>query len=159
MCLANEWVSQDHKMLLYFETGVIDQFLRYIQFKETAPESGGLLLGTVHGDHFIVKEITTPTIWDKCHRYLFKRSPIGHAKVAEDRWNRSNGFVRYIGEWHTHPEDNPTPSFIDITEWRKLAEVRSDKRPLLGVIVGRKDLHIELISSGGQRTIFTNHSN
>lgn len=159
MCLTNEWISQDNKTLLYFETGALNQFSKYIQSKGTTPESGGLLLGTIHGDHLIVKEITTPTIWDKCRRYLFERSPMGHSKVADDRWRESHGLVRYIGEWHTHPEDYPLPSSLDIMEWQKLAEQRADKRSLLAVIIGRKGMYIELISSGGQRTIFINHPN
>lgn len=159
MCLAHEWISQDNKTLLYFETGVLNQFSKYIQFKESVPESGGLLLGTVHGDHLIVKEITTPTIWDKCRRYLFERSPIGHSTVAEDQWRESHGLVRYIGEWHTHPEDYPTPSSIDVVEWRKLAGGRIDQRPLLGVIIGRKDMHLELLASDGNRVFFKKYTN
>uniref|UniRef100_UPI003CED28D9 Mov34/MPN/PAD-1 family protein n=1 Tax=Enterobacter cloacae complex sp. 280C5 TaxID=3395861 RepID=UPI003CED28D9 len=31
---------------------------------------------------------------------------------------RSDGFLVYLGEWHTHPEDFPQPSSTDLRSWR-----------------------------------------
>ncbi|WP_228761631.1 hypothetical protein [Pseudomonas sp. MPC6] len=45
----------------------------------------------------------------------------------------------------THPEDYPSPSSIDLREWRALAASRIDGRPLLALIVGRKGLHLEFM--------------
>ena len=63
--------------------------------------------------------------------------------------------IRYLGEWHTHPEDNPNPSGLDRSEWNHLSAKRRDKRPTLAVIVGRNALYIELVPSSGQKSIFS----
>jgi len=74
--------------------------------------------------------------------------------LALDRWRATRGTVRYLGEWHTHPEDHPTPSGLDRSEWRRLATGRRDKRPQLSIIVGRKSLYVELSQSDGGHTLF-----
>ena len=33
-----------------------------------------------------------------------------HKGLAERRWQESKGLVRYVGEWHTYPQDVPSPS-------------------------------------------------
>lgn len=43
----------------------------------------------------------------------------------------------YVGEWHTHPECNPTPSTIDMRGWTQASSTR--KAPMLFVIVGTKN--------------------
>ena len=103
------------------------------------------MLGTVHGSNIIVVEATAPTIRDKRFQYLFERMPFGHSSIARARWRGSRGTVRYVGEWHTHPQDYPRPSGLDRTEWNKLSRKRADGRPMLAVIVGRKDLYVELV--------------
>jgi integrative and conjugative element protein (TIGR02256 family) len=40
----------------------------------------------------------------------------------------------YLGEWHTHPEEKPIPSFLDISEWRKICSARKER--MIFVIVG-----------------------
>ena len=81
--------------------------------------------------------------------------PFGHAAIALARWTGSQGTVRYLGEWHTHPEDHPQPSGLDRLEWIRLSARRLDKRPMLAVIVGRKSLYVELVPSSGRDTVFT----
>lgn len=118
-----------------------------MQCEAADPESGGILLGHVRGENLEVLEATVPTIWDKRMRYLFERMPFGHQLLANDRWTASNGTVRYLGEWHTHPEDWPSPSQLDLTEWRALTKKRKDKRDMLALIVGKCGLHLELVSA------------
>ncbi len=144
------WTSLDRRILLHFHKSVIDVFTGNIQNNAPDCESGGILLGTLHGKHLLITEATTPTKQDICLRYLFKRLPYGHNTIAQARWNASGGTVRYLGEWHSHPEDFPHPSGLDISEWRKLSKKRSDKRPMLAVIVGRISLHVELVLPTGE---------
>jgi integrative and conjugative element protein (TIGR02256 family) len=157
MPMTNDWSSPDQRKLMHLSPATLDVFVRYVQIGDQAPESGGLLLGTVHGEHLIIEQATTPTAWDLRLRTFFHRSAIGHAKLAFDRWRASHGTVRYLGEWHTHPEDYPTPSGLDRSEWRRLAAGRRDKRPQLSIIVGRQDLHVELVNSDGIGVLFQPH--
>ena len=62
--------------------------------------------------------------------------------------------VRDLGEWHTHPQEVPSPSYVDLDEWKILAKGRADKRPLLAVVVGRQNLHVELMHADGMRHEF-----
>ena len=95
------------------------------------------------------------TIWDKRFKFLFERLPLGHEAVALYRWKISQGTVRYLGEWHTHPEDYPRPSGLDRSEWTALSSKRLDKRPMLAVIVGRKNLYVELVAKTGMGQEFS----
>lgn len=154
MRMTNDWCSEDQRKLLHISPAAMEVLSSYVQNNAQDPESGGLLLGTVHGEHLIVEQATAPTIWDTRLRTFFHRSVIGHAKLALERWRASKGTVRYLGEWHTHPEDHPIPSGLDRSEWRRLAGGRRDKRPQLSIIVGRKSLYVELVKASGPGTIF-----
>lgn len=155
MQFLDSWASPDRKVLLSFSSEVINTFSRYIQVAPRAAESGGLLLGSVHGNNLLIVEATVPTLLDRRFRYLFERMPFGHKARAERRWRESGGTVRYLGEWHTHPQDYPVPSQLDRDEWQTLAQKRVDQRPLLAVVVGRKALHVELVSSLDDGAVFS----
>lgn len=154
MHMTNDWCSEDQRKLLHISPAAMEVLTSHVQNNAQDPESGGILLGTVHGEHLIVEQATAPTIWDIRLRTFFHRSVMGHAKFALERWRASNGTVRYLGEWHTHPEDHPIPSGLDRSEWRRVATGRRDKRPQLSIIVGRKSLYVELSQSDGGRTLF-----
>lgn len=149
---VSDWTLPDGSLLLNFSDEVRGVFERNVQVGDL-PESGGVLLGTVHECGLLVTLATTPTRLDRQLRNLFERLPFGHRAVAKRQWRQSVGTTRYIGEWHTHPQDIPVPSGIDLDEWRKLAKNRADKRPLLAVIVGRQDLHVELAHGNGHREL------
>ncbi|WP_081608121.1 Mov34/MPN/PAD-1 family protein [Metapseudomonas furukawaii] len=153
MLHLTNWASSDLQKLVYIHPAALELVLRYAQVGESDPESGGILLGNVRGPHLEILEATTPTRKDRRFRYLFERTPYLHQVIASLRWKRSGGEVRYLGEWHTHPEDYPRPSGTDIHEWRKLAKSRVDQRPLLAVIVGRKGLHVEYMFKDGRRVV------
>lgn len=154
---VSDWTLAGDSLLLNFSDEVRGVFERNVQ-KGDLPESGGVLLGTIHERGLLVTVATTPTRLDCQLRYLFERLPFGHRAVAKRLWRQSSGTTRYIGEWHTHPQDIPVPSGIDLDEWRKLAKRRADKRPLLAVIVGRRGLHVELAHSNGHREVLSPYS-
>jgi integrative and conjugative element protein (TIGR02256 family) len=149
----NYWRASEAETCLVIQDNVIDLFTRYAQVSSHAPESGGILLGYVRTPHLEILEASEPTFWDKSLRFLFDRGSRGHREMAERRWKESGGLVRYIGEWHTHPEDYPTPSHVDREGWVKLAEKRQDQRPVLAIVVGRKGLHVELVSRDGSSNV------
>lgn len=144
------WKDPNSKCLVYFMPEVIMVFSHFIQ-GEHDTEPGGILLGHVRGIHLKILEATVPTPKDRRLRYFFERLLHGHKGIAERRWRESNGLVRYVGEWHTHPENHPTPPSLDISEWQKLAVARRDGRPLLASIVGRESLRVEYVESDGVR--------
>ncbi|TVK97543.1 hypothetical protein AYI72_08240 [Shewanella algae] len=155
MQFMSSWGTVDRRTLLHFSDASLEIFSQHIQLRDVDCEAGGLLLGSVHGTHMLIEQATIPTVQDKRFRYLFERMPFGHETIAQARWETSQGTIRYLGEWHTHPEDYPSPSGLDRTEWNHLAMKRCDKRPLLAVIVGRKSLYVELVSNSGQVSMLT----
>ncbi len=152
MLHLTSWSTSDREHLLYIHPTTLEKVIEYAQFKDSAPEAGGILLGKVRGPHVEIIDATLPSRWDKGSRTFFQRSARHHRLEAFKRWRRSSGIIRYLGEWHTHPEDFPTPSSLDIQEWTKLADARLDQRPLIAMIVGRRDVHLELVSANGSRT-------
>ncbi len=145
MQFMSSWAAENRRTLLHFSDAALETFCQYIQARDVDPEAGGLLLGSVHGTHMLIEQATAPTALDNRFRYLFERMPFGHDTIALSRWTMSKGTIRYLGEWHTHPEDHPNPSGLDRSEWNRLSAKRLDKRPMLAVIVGRKSLHVELV--------------
>ncbi|WP_323133565.1 Mov34/MPN/PAD-1 family protein [Halopseudomonas aestusnigri] len=121
MRLMSSWATSDKRTLLHFSESTLEIFYQHVQASDTDCEAGGLLLGSVHGAHMLIEQATVPTIWDKRFHYLFERMPFGHEVIALARWRASQGTVRYLGEWHTHPEDHPQPSSLDRSEWNHLS--------------------------------------
>lgn len=125
-------------------TPVADQLDRFVQSTDQ-PEAGGILLGRTilsSGD-VIVDTITTPMDGDKQSRFSFFRSKKKHQKAIDQTWEDSKKTCNYLGEWHTHPEDFPSPSGTDTKNWKKrLTEDFVDDLFLYFVIVGTKAVHV-----------------
>jgi integrative and conjugative element protein (TIGR02256 family) len=91
----------------------------------------------------IVDEATQPHPDDKRSRFFFWRSNRPAQQRVVDAWNGSSGTHIYLGEWHTHPEDVPTPSCVDIQNWKRiLKKSRFEQGFLLFVIVGRRETRV-----------------
>jgi integrative and conjugative element protein (TIGR02256 family) len=81
-----------------------------------------------------VTEATPPQASDRRSHVSYTREANGHRQIAQRRWQESNGLIGYLGEWHSHPEPNASPSRKDIIE---LAQVsRRLKADLISVVVG-----------------------
>lgn len=110
---------------------LMDQFW---QDDGVKPESGGILLGYRRCNHLHVTMVTVPQPSDRRQRFLFRRSKGTHQDIALHQWHASGQTIDYLGEWHTHPESQPSPSRLDYTEWAKIcARVQ---KPMLFMIVG-----------------------
>ena len=149
-----DWIANEARFLIHLLPDVISVFDAYIQRNLSDPESGGILLGTVHGPHIEVAHATPPFPTDRRTRCSFERGSKGHTEVADRLWGESRGIVRYLGEWHTHPEDYPSPSGIDLREWRVSAEKRTDGRSMIGLIVGRRGIYLQSTSATGQALVY-----
>lgn len=121
------------------------RMLAYIQDKPDLLEAGGIMLGRfiINSKNIIIDEVSVPMLGDKRTRTSFFRSEKPHQKFAEGRWEKTGGRVNYLGEWHTHPENYPTPSEVDKTNWiRILKKGDFTSRYLHFVIFGIKEVRI-----------------
>ncbi|MDQ3802793.1 MAG: Mov34/MPN/PAD-1 family protein [Acidobacteriota bacterium] len=98
---------------LEFSREVIDNFLQFRQ-KPGRNEAGGILLGRVYpGGDVIIDRATTPNACDKAGPYFFDRSRAAAQNAVNRAWEESSGERNYLGEWHSHPVNHPTPSGRD----------------------------------------------
>jgi len=113
----------------------------YVQSDDRADEGGGMLLGRliVNSNDVMVDEATIPCAHDRRSRFFFWRA----RKPAQERvttaWRESGQTRIYLGDWHTHPEDDPTPSCKDLKNGRRILEqARFEQDFLLFLIAGLK---------------------
>lgn len=119
--------------------------LDFTQHDATSREAGGVLLGRflLEDDNVVVDHITIPTPADKRTRFRFFRSRSAHQKRISESWALSRGTCNYLGEWHTHPEDDPRPSAHDIENWKsKLANDQYDSKFLFFIIIGITKINV-----------------
>lgn len=123
---------------MLLEPAVLETISRFRQDAKNKPEAGGILLGFRRGPHLHVVEATTPTQHDRRWRTGFERSEMPHQRTALDRWYVSGGTMDYLGEWHTHPQPEPTPSGVDIAAWKRINRLHPD-RAFVFAIAGNTD--------------------
>lgn len=117
------------------------QLAGYKQTKLLDEEAGGILLGRIMdpSDDIIVDSVTVPDKDDKRRFFSFWRARDPHQKRVNEAWKDSDGTSNYLGEWHSHPEDHPSPSGHDVTNWKRIVrEAKYEQDALIFVIVGRK---------------------
>lgn len=95
----------------------------YRQFEAKSPEAGGVLVGRLimGSQDLVVDSVTTPQPKDRRSRFRIDRLDPEHQRLVDEAFARTGG--TYLGEWHTHPEAHPTPSLIDLKNWRHKVKV------------------------------------
>lgn len=126
-------------------TRACEAFAAFVQAGKNDAEAGGIMLGRLILDcsDVIVDDATKPHPDDKRSRLFFWRSNKNAQQRVVDAWNGSSGTQIYLGEWHTHPEDVPKPSCVDIQNWNRiLGRSRFEQGFLLFVIIGRRETRV-----------------
>jgi len=122
-----------------FDEGVINVFKSSRQTGKK-PEMGGILMGRAVGSKIYVQKASIPTPFDKSSRFSFNRHKKSAQLFIDYEFLNSSGTVIYIGEWHTHPESNPTPSGTDFKMIKnQFKENIINEDFLLMVIVGLRN--------------------
>lgn len=122
------------------------------QLKTSDPESGGLLLGRLVHDsqNVVIDEVTFPVRRDKQSRFRFLRSRQPAQERVDAAWRESSQTRIYLGEWYSHPEDDPSPSGHDLKNWRQIVtDAAFDAEQLLFVIVGRRRIRMWTVTLSG----------
>ncbi|MBD0405295.1 Mov34/MPN/PAD-1 family protein [Flammeovirga sp. EKP202] len=131
--------------IIQINEDIVNKLTTFKQIESDSTEAGGIILGRklIGTNNLIIDEITIPFPDDIRKRYSFKRKQENHQKVVETRWKESEKTENYLGEWHTHAEDNPTPSNIDKNDWkRRIMKDNLYLDFLISIIVGRKNIEI-----------------
>lgn len=131
----------------------VERLSSFIQTKLADREAGGVLLGRLLGDpgDIVIDDISAPLPKDKRSLFSFWRARDPHQKRVNEAWKASDGACNYLGEWHSHPEDDPTPSSHDISEWKRIVkEAKFEQDDLIFVIVGRKRMRAWSVNRSNQ---------
>lgn len=126
-------MGSDDSMLL-IEDAVLVELNPYRQTDPHSCEGAGVLLGYRRADHIHIVQATLPGADDVRSRFSFWRCDQSHQHIATREWQSSGETKDYLGEWHTHPEAHPSPSSLDLSEWRVLCKKRQE--PLVFMILG-----------------------
>lgn len=127
------------RRLIIVHRRVVDRISARTEVGHATREAGGIFLGSYRGDHMEVFGCTEPMATDIRTRTMFERKDPGHQAIATNAWNNSEGKDTHIGEWHTHPEAFPKPSWLDRLTWK--AQMRRMQLPLLFAIGGWREIY------------------
>jgi integrative and conjugative element protein (TIGR02256 family) len=124
-------------------SSVVDLMNSYKQTNAWDFEAGGILIGreNIETGNIIIEYATEPYCKDKRQRNFFYRKDKRHIEYFRKLHEENNGIYAYVGEWHTHPEDYPNYSCIDINNWSKISNINDDKEKIYyHIIIGKKEV-------------------
>lgn len=98
-------------------------------------EAGGQLFARISGNNWDIITATGPRSRDRRSRFSFWPHRASEQKEIFAQHARG---LDYVGDWHTHPEDTPTPSPDDLTSITRVVRQSTHHLPgFLLLIVGR----------------------
>lgn len=143
-------VTPDQRLII--TNHAVEKLQSHVQKRCWQREAGGILLGRhlLDSEDIVIDEITAPQSTDIRTRYSFFRSKI-HERIARQHWASEACTQAYLGCWHTHPEDNPIPSSVDINDWQNVvANDTFEGDRLFFPIVGRKSIRVWTKTRSGE---------
>lgn len=135
--------------VLVIESKVLEIFREARQLSLTDKETGGILLALISEDEVRIVEASRSGKRASISRVMFKPNLRGKRILVKKAFAMGRHFV---GEWHTHPEKDPTPSRLD--EESMCDSFRRSKHELnafLLIVVGNRvdQLSISVTQHGG----------
>jgi len=103
-------VLPDSMQTLILEAQVLTTFTEARQLNDSDKETGGLLLARVSKEEVRIIEATKAEKKASISRFLFKPNLKQKRKIVQEAFKDG---LHFIGEWHTHPEEDPNPSALD----------------------------------------------
>jgi integrative and conjugative element protein (TIGR02256 family) len=116
---------------------VVRKFRRYRQKRWYQREAGGQLFARLSLSRIVIEEATGPRRTDRRTRTSYV--PDRAAEQREIDGRHAEG-LHFVGDWHTHPEELPRPSGLDVASISE--SVRKSSHALNGfllVIVGQAE--------------------
>lgn len=121
---------------LVFTEPVLRHFEKYQQRKFWHREAGGQLFARFEMPQIVVVEATGPRRGDRRSRYSYRPDRAAEQREIAERHREG---LHFIGDWHTHPEDTPSPSGEDTASIQdSVAKSRHALNGFVLAIVGRK---------------------
>lgn len=119
---------------------LLNELLSYQQINENDFENGGILMGELYprSNRIILTHVLVCEHIENS-KYGLELNIKCLQKQMDEIWDESNGTITYLGDWHTHPESNPKPSYTDYKTFVKnYYTSKFEQNVLLYVILGSK---------------------
>lgn len=144
------------KQTLVVTDPVLSHFASHRQKRWFQKEAGGQLFAKITENRVIILEATGPRRTDRRSRFSY--APDREAEQEEILARRKDG-LHFVGDWHTHPEQIPRPSYLDSSSMNEC--VRKSYHSLNGfvlIVVGKEDpplgLHVSLCDGQTSHILF-----
>jgi len=129
---------------------VLQHFETHRQRRWYHSEAGGQLFARFAEGSVNVVEATGPRNTDQRGRTYYRPDRNAEQREIDEMFKRG---LHFVGDWHTHPENFPTPSPSDkLSIAETLAKSRHALNGLLLVIVGKasapEGMHVSIASEG-----------
>jgi integrative and conjugative element protein (TIGR02256 family) len=139
-----------HKIKILLYPSVEKKILHYRQKHIYDKEKGGIILGKLipSQDTLIITDlIPSNNVYN--NRINIQLDTQELQKIIDKKWEESNGKITYLGDWHTHPCENPKPSITDkITFFKNYHQSKIDQNILIYIILGSKEDNYIAIHNG-----------
>lgn len=114
-------------------------------------ETGGILIG-IYDENLRLATIhsaTGPTEDSRHNAMAFERGIIGINEKITFAQKEILPNLHYVGEWHSHPNNSPTPSYTDLKQMQTFAKHKQlgIKAPLLLIVGGQPWAKLEWLFS------------
>lgn len=119
----------------------IKQINSYKQKRDDDYERGGILMGELYPDDkkIVISQVIC-TNADTSSRYGLEIDVNSAQKYITEIWKKTKGKTTYLGDWHSHPENIPFPSFTDkITFVKNYFGSTFSQKILIYVIIGNNN--------------------
>lgn len=105
-------------------------------------EYGGIIVGFYNAaeDAYVITDITWPQKEDLQAKFRFVRKDHAHQSIMDNLWEKSGRVKSYLGEWHSHREKRPSPSWIDKNSWKKKVKEQINYDISFFIIVGMEEI-------------------
>ncbi len=114
------------------------EFLKRFRQGRFQNERGGALAGPYpHLGRVIISHVMMPSPKSKAGRSWFLPNQAETQEWVEETFHLTGGSINFLGEWHSHPAPNATPSPADHFRLQDLLRTgKQDIDFLVGVVVG-----------------------
>jgi len=98
------------KQRVVLEGPVVQHLEAHRQITKHHREAGGQLFATFAGGDVVIREATGPRRTDQRTRTSYCADRKAEQREILEHHQRG---LHYVGDWHTHPSEQPTPSQLD----------------------------------------------
>lgn len=130
-----EFQPKNGGQVVVISDAVLKRFEDHKQVGELDHEAGGQLFAKFVDGVVVIEEATGLRSGDRRGLHYFWPSRIAERREIKRKFKSG---LNYVGDWHTHPEKNPTPSRVDIDNIRDcFNQSRHQLMSFVLIVVGR----------------------